>query len=72
MLKVGKAGKVLMVRCKVTTLSQPPALVRVWVGVADEVYVVPYQLKLPHADAVLSPLLGTQGTDVQLLTVMVA
>ena len=49
-----------MVRCNVTTLSQPAAFVNVWVGVAVAVYVTPYQTKFSQADAVVSPVLGEQ------------
>jgi hypothetical protein len=50
----------LIVRFNVTTLSQPAAFVNVRVGVAEAVYVTPYQTKLPQADAVVSPVLGEQ------------
>ena len=47
------------VKCSVTTLSQPLALVKVCLGatVGVDVYVVPYHVKLLHANAVVSPVL---------------
>ena len=46
----------LIVKCNVTTLSHPAALVKVCVAVFVElVYVVPHQVKLSHAVAVVSP-----------------
>ena len=44
-----------MVKCKVTILSHPTALVNVCVGLDEEEYVVPYQVKLVQADTVVSP-----------------
>ena len=58
---VGVAGIVFIVKCNVTTLSQPPTFVNVCVGVADEVYVLLYHTKLPQAVAVVSPLLLVFG-----------
>ena len=48
-----------MVRCKVTTLSQPEAFVNVCVGAISGVcvYVVPYQVNSSQAKAVVSPVL---------------
>ena len=45
----------MIVRCNVTVESHPAALVKTWVGVPEVVYVVPYQVKLLHAVAVVSP-----------------
>jgi hypothetical protein len=47
----GVEGVVLIVKFNVTTLSHPAALVKVCVGVADEVYVTPYHSKLLQAVA---------------------
>ena len=58
---VGVAGVALMVKFKVTTLSQPLTFVNVCVGVADEVYILPYHIKLPQAVAVVSPVLLVFG-----------
>ena len=55
LVTTGLAGNALIVKCNVTTLSHPAALVKVCVGVADDVYVTPYQTKLPQAEAVVSP-----------------
>ena len=60
-LTIGVAGIVLIVKCNVTTLSHPLTFVNVWVGVADEVYVLLYHTKLPQAVAVVSPLLLVFG-----------
>ena len=48
-----------MVKCRVTTLSQPEALVNVWVSasVLEVMFVCSYQSKLSHANAVVSPVL---------------
>ena len=48
-----------MVKCRVTTLSQPLALVNVCVGAIAgvSVYVVPYHVKSTHENADVSPVL---------------
>ena len=58
---VGESGKALMVRCKVTTLSQPFTFVNVCVGVAEALYDTPYHIKLTHTEAVVSPVLVVFG-----------
>jgi len=54
---VSPALLLLIVRCKVTTESQPATVENVCVGVPLVVYVVPYQVKLLHAVTVVSPVL---------------
>ncbi len=51
----------LMVKCKVTTLSQPLTFVYVCVGVAEALYDTPYHTKLPQTEAVVSPVLLVFG-----------
>ena len=58
---VGVDGVVLIVKCNVTTLSHPPALVPVHVAVLlDAVYVVPCQILLLHALIVSIDEVGVQ------------
>ena len=57
----GVEGVAFIVKCNVTTLSHPLTFVNVCVGVADEVYVLPYQTKLTQAVAVVSALLLVFG-----------
>lgn len=61
---VGVAGIGLIVKCNVTTLSQPLTFVYVCVGVAEAVYLTPYHRKLTQAVAVVSPVLGKQPVAV--------
>ena len=60
-LKDGAAGKALMVKFNVTTLSQPFTFVNVCVGDAEALYDTPYHTKLPQALAVVSPVLLVFG-----------
>ena len=60
-ITVGVADVAFIVKCNVTTLSHPLTFVNVCVGVEDEVYVLPYQTKLPQAVAVVSALLLVFG-----------
>ena len=45
-----------IVNSRVTTLSQPAALVKVCIGVDEAVKSVPYQVKLSQAVAIVSPI----------------
>jgi hypothetical protein len=68
-LTVGVAGIVLIVKCNVTTLSQPLTFVNVCVGVAEEVYVLLYHTKLTQAVAAVSPVFALPTASVMLLDV---
>ena len=48
----------LIVRCRVTTESQPLMFVNVCVGVPVALYVVPYHVNELHTVAVVSPVFG--------------
>ena len=47
---------IFIVKFNVTILSQPFDAVNVWLYVPVLLYVVPYQTKLSHATAVVSPI----------------